>query len=142
MCGPELYKEFQYVERLEGECLIADPVVTRLWMVTLFFSTPLIYHNDENVTTPLLKKKPLLVNIQNAYATLLWKYLLSRHQENDAVRIFSNLIRTYIKMQTVGQQIYAYLRSQQELVKTHEALQKVLILNDADEDEEKTSMEA
>ena len=140
MCGPELYERFRFVERLASECLIADPVVTRLWMIVLFFSTPLQYLKDEHVTTPLLKKKQSIGLVQNAYATLLWKYLLSRHQELGAVRIFSNLIRVYLQMQIVGFQIYTNLRSKQELVKTHEALQKLLTLSDAEEHEEKMMM--
>ena len=125
MCGAELYVDFQHVEKLIDEHVITDPVVTRLWIVSLFFSTPLHYHNDGQIVTPLFKKKKAILNVQNAYTTLLWKYLLHRHQEMGAVRIFSNLIRVYLKMQHVGYGIYLNLRSQETLLGTHETLQKL-----------------
>lgn len=136
MCGPRVYLDFQYVEKLEAEQLITDPVVTRLWLIILFFSTPLHYHNDDQVRTPLCKKGQTIFKAQNAYLTLLWKYLLHRYQESAAIRILSTLIRVYLKIQLVGHEIYVHLRSKQELIAANEALQKVstLDLNEQDED--------
>ena len=138
MCGAEVYPDFRQVERLMDHHIVNDPVVTRLWMIILFFSTPLHYHNDGQIVTPLLKKKSVVMDAQNAYATLIWKYLLYRHQEHEAVRIYSDLIRVYLKMQHVGFQIYLQLRSKQELAQTHDALQK-LILAETDEHRETTT---
>ena len=137
MCGAELYVDFQHVEKLIDEHVITDPVVTRLWIVSLFFSTPLHYHNDGQIVTPLFKKKKAILNVQNAYTTLLWKYLLHRHQEMGAVRIFSNLIRVYLKMQHVGYGIYLNLRSHPDLLTAHETLQKVITLDINDDEEDK-----
>ena len=129
VCGPDLYVEFRHVQKMCDEQLVADPVITRLWIITLFFSTPLHYHNDSYIVTPLVKRKRSVFNIQTAYVTLLWKYLLCRHEEMGAVRIFSNLIRVYLKMQQVGYGMYLNLRSRQELVQANDVLQKLVMMN-------------
>lgn len=126
MCGPEIYPDFCYVENLMRKHIINDPIVVRLWMVILFFSTPLQYHNDNQSTTPLFKKRSAITETQNTYTTLFWKYLLHRHQENEAVRIFADLIRVCLKMQQVGSRIYLHLRSKQDLLPTHETLNRLV----------------
>src|SRR4051812_1287992 len=104
MCGSgsQLYKQFVQAEQLAEKLWIADPVVTRLWIIILFFSTPLHYHDDCPTPTPILKKKLPLYQIQNGYVTLLWKYLLHRHGLMESARIYSNLVHVYMKMQSVG----------------------------------------
>lgn len=135
ICGPELYVEFRRVEKMTDEHLITDPVVTRLWIITLFFSTPLHYHNYDQIVTPLFKKKQQIFKIQNAYGTLLWKYLVYRHQEREAVRIFFNLIRIYLKMQQVGYGMFLNLQSKQELASAQELLHKLVTTNLDDTEE-------
>jgi hypothetical protein len=132
MCGPELYKLFVQAETLAEKSWICDPVVTRLWMVILFFSTPLHYHDDCPTSTPILKKKSLVYQIQNAYTTLLWKYLVHRHGHAESVRIYSNLIHVYMKMQCVGFGIYIQLRTKKDLIPTNETLNKLVTLNITD----------
>jgi hypothetical protein len=129
MCGKELYKQFDQAERLAEKLIITDPIITRLFIVTLFFSTPLHYHDDCPTPTPILKKKQPTHQIQNAYATLLWKYISHRHGDLEAVRIYSNLIHVYLKMQRVGFGIYTHLRTQKELMATHETLNKLVTLD-------------
>jgi len=129
VCGPELYKEFTQVEKLAEKLLITDPVVTRLWIITLFSSTPLHYHHDCPTPTPILKKKLHLYQIQNAYTTLLWKYLSHRHGFMESIRIYSNLIHVYLKMQRVGFGIYVQLQTQKYLMSTQEALNKLVSLD-------------
>ena len=136
MCGAELYPEFEQVERLCDRHVVADSVTTRLWIVILFFSTPLHYHYDSPSPTPLLKKRASVHEAQCAYATLLWKYLVHRHNDMEAVRIFSDLVRVYLKMQRVGYSMYSRLKSQQELKVAHETLQKLVTLDVNDDWEE------
>jgi hypothetical protein len=138
MCGAQLYVDFQRVDTLVDRCIITDPVVTRLFIITLFFSTPLHYHHDSPTPTSLLKKNASVVRVQSAYASLLWKYLLHRHGDGGAVRIFADLVRVYLKMQLVGYGIYTHLRTQRELMATHETLQKLVSLQ-LNDDSESTS---
>ena len=70
-----------------------------------------------------------MLEAQNAYVTLLWKYLVHRHNAMEATRIFSNLVRVYLKMQRVGYGMYLRLKSQQELRTAHETLQKLVALD-------------
>lgn len=129
MCGSELYKDFIEVERVAEKFLITDPIVVRLWVVILFFSSPLHYHEEGPTLTPILKKKQLVRQTQNAYVTLLWKYLLHRYGDYEAVRIFSNLMRVYIKMQTVGFGVYTQLRTKKELLTTNETLNRLVTVD-------------
>jgi len=133
MCGRQLYKDFAQAERLAEKLWITDSVVTRLWIIILFFSTPLHYHDDCPISTPILKKKQPVYQVQNAYVTLLWKYLVHRHGFMESVVIYSNLVHVYMKMQCVGFGIYLRLISQQDLIPTHETLSKLVTL-DIDED--------
>jgi hypothetical protein len=129
MCGPQLYKDFTQAERLAEKLWITDSVVTRLWIIILFFSTPLHYHDDCPTSTPILKKKQPLYQVQNAYVTLLWKYLLHRHGFMESVQIYSNLVHVYMKMQRVGFGIYLRLISKKDLIPTHETISKLVKLN-------------
>jgi hypothetical protein len=129
MCGPQLYQQFVQAEKLAEKSWIADPIITRLWVIVLFFSTPLHYHDDCPTSTPILKKKSPVHQIQNAYTTLLWKYLTHRHGQMEAIRIFSNLIHVYIKMQTVGFGIYIRLRTQKNLLETDQTLSELVTLD-------------
>lgn len=108
---------------------VTDPIVTRLWIIVLFFSTPLHYHQDCPTPTPLLKKKLPVYRAQNAYVTLLWKYLLHRYGDVECIRMYSNLIYVYMKMQTVGYDMHTHLRTQQELLPTHETLNKLVTVD-------------
>jgi hypothetical protein len=134
MCGPQLYEQFVQAQQLAENLWITDPIVTRLWIIVLFFSTPLHYHHDCPTPTSLLKKKFPVHQAQNAYVTLLWKYLLHRHGDNQSVRIYSNLVYVYMKMQSVGYGIHTRLRTQQELLSTYETLQKLVTI-DINEDQ-------
>ncbi len=98
-------------------------------MIILFFSTPLHYHYDGPTPTPLLKKRSAVRQAQHAYVTLLWKYLVHRYGDAECVRIYSNLTRVYIKMQSVGYGMHTHLRTQEELLSTHETLNKLVTID-------------
>ncbi|CAF3615648.1 unnamed protein product [Adineta steineri] len=125
ICGPDLYKELAYSEQLAEKSWIADPIVTRLWIIVLFFSTSLFSYYDSKPTDLKVKKKPPFVDIQNAYVTLLWKYLLHRHGYMESVRIFSNLIHVYLNMLRVGLYINIRLRTQTDFLAAHETLDQL-----------------
>lgn len=127
MCGSELYQGFTQVITLANKFWVTDRIVIRLWMITMFFSTPLHYHNEGPLLTPILKNKVPLRQTQNAYVTLLWKYLLHRYGDDEAVRIYMNLLSVYMKMQSVGFGIYTNLRTKEELRSTHETLVKLVV---------------
>jgi hypothetical protein len=129
MCGPQLYKQFDQAEKLAENLWIADPMVTRLFVVILFFSSPLHYHDDCPTPTSIVRKTLTINRVQNAYTTLLWRYLLYRHDFKESVRIYCNLIHVYMKMQHVGYGIYTHLRTQQDLVSTHETLNRLVTLD-------------
>jgi hypothetical protein len=129
LCGRELYKQFQYIENLSEKLIIADPIVTRLWLVTLFFSTPLFSYYDPKLPVIKTKKKLPSIDIQNAYVTLLWKYLLYRHGYMESVRIYSNLIQVYLHMLRVGIEINLRFRAHMDLKMIHETLEKIATID-------------
>ena len=138
MCGPRLYQDFTQVTRAAQKFWITDPVVIRLWLITLFFSTPLHYHDEGPLITPILKKKVAVRQTQNAYIGLLWKYLSHRYGDDQAVQIYSNLVFVYMKMQSVGFKIYMNLKNRRELQPTHDTLNKLVTL-DVNENVKKTA---
>lgn len=133
MCGPELYRDFTYVLSSAEKIWPTDRTVIRLWIIILFFSTSLHYHDDGSIFTPILKHKFPIRQAQHAYATLLWKYLLHRYGEGEAVRIFSNLVRVYMKMQSVGFEIYTHLRTVDELRPTNDTLNRLVAVDISEE---------
>ena len=133
MCGLQLYQGFTQVVGLANKFWVTDRIVIRLWMITMFFSTPLHYHDEGPLLTPILKNKVPVRQAQNAYITLLWKYLLHRYGDDQAVRIYSNLMFVYMKMQIVGFGIYTQLRTKVELRATHETLVKLVVVDTGEE---------
>ena len=97
--------------------------------MTLFFSTPLFAYYDLNSPAIKTKKKLPTIDIQNAYITLLWKYLLYRHGYMEAVRIYSNLIQAYLHMLRVGISINLRFRTHKHLKITHETLEKIAAID-------------
>ncbi|CAF4215223.1 unnamed protein product [Adineta steineri] len=106
-----------------------DPIVTRLFIIILFFSTPLHYHDDSPTPTKILKKKQAILQTQNGYITLLWRYLTYRYGSAGSIRIYLSLVHVYMKMQQVGYGVYTQLRTQKDLVPTHETLNKLVTLD-------------
>ncbi len=129
MCGPDLYEQFTHAQELAKILIIADPIVTRLWLVTLFFSTPLYSYYDPQSSIIKMKKTVSFIDIQNSYVTLLWKYLLHRHGFMESVRIYSNLVHVFLHMLRVGIEIDIRLRTQQEFFVTHTTLDQLAELD-------------
>ncbi|CAF4214206.1 unnamed protein product, partial [Adineta steineri] len=59
----------------------------------------------------------------------LWKYLTYRYGSEGSIRIYLNLVHVYMKMQQVGYGVYTQLRTQEDLVPTHETLNKLVTLD-------------
>ncbi|CAF0804194.1 unnamed protein product [Adineta ricciae] len=129
LCGSELYKELAYSEQLAEKTWIADPIVTRVWIIVIFFSTPLFCYYDSKSSVSRLKKTSPLFDRQNAYVTLLWKYLLHRHGDIESVRIYSNLMRVYLNMLRAGLLVNIHVRSHRDLLPAHETLDQAAILD-------------
>jgi hypothetical protein len=130
MCGPELYKQFTDTQELAVKSIITDPIVTRGWIVTLFFSTPLFsYYDPMSPSIIKMKEKLPFIDIQNAYVTLLWKYLLHRHGYMESVRIYSNLVHVFLHMLRIGIDINIRMRTQKELMVTHKTLDQLATLD-------------
>ncbi|CAF3742226.1 unnamed protein product [Rotaria sp. Silwood1] len=129
ICGPQLFREFSRTANLAEKSLITDPIIIRLWLVVLFFSSSLFCLYDNYIFLKIPKKKTAIIEIQNIYATLLWKYLLHRHGNFGAVQIFSNLMHTYLQMQRVGFEIGIQIRTRNELLVTYETLNQILTLD-------------
>lgn len=128
--GNRLFAEFNEVKNRAARILITDPVVTRLWLLILFFSTPLhCYYDHSSVEQSPPRTTKAIVDIQNSYITLLWNYLLHRHNSLDAIRIFSNLTGIYLRMQRISQAINTEIRTRQELFSLHEAFNRAVMID-------------
>ncbi len=132
MCGSELYKDFSRTEELAQRLMVADPIVTRVWIIILFFSTPLFAYYDPKPSILKKKKKMPPIDTQHAYATLLWKYLTHRHGFMESVRIYSNLVHVFLNMLRVGVGINIRMRTDQGFVSTHETLDQLATIDITD----------
>ncbi len=70
-----------------------------------------------------------MMEIQNSYVTLLWNYLLHRHGDIDAIRIFSNLNGIYLRMQRISQAVNTEIRTRNDLSTLHEAFNRAVIID-------------
>jgi len=121
-----MYKQMSHVEQLAEKLWIADPIVTRLWIIVLFFSTCLFSCYDSK--SSIVKKSPFIA-IQNGYVTLLWKYLLNRHGYVESARIYSNLIRVYLNMLRVGLSVHIQHETNKEYGVVQATFDQLITLN-------------
>lgn len=126
--GRSLFADCQRVKNQATSILINDPAVTRLWLLILFFSSPLNCYYDRSL--PEVSKKNLLDlnQIQDSFTSLLWNYLVHRHGSIDAVRIFSNLIRVFLQMQQFSRAINHLARTRRDLLVMNEAFNQAVVL--------------
>lgn len=127
--GRDIYLETIRARQRAESILINDPVITRLWLLILFFSSPLSCFYDS--TTPIeqpLKSRSNLIQIQDTFCTLLWNYLLHRHGSIDAVRIFSNTVRIYLHIQRISRTINHIVRTQNDLKFMNQSFNQVIRL--------------
>jgi hypothetical protein len=129
ICGPELFENFVRTENLAEKLLIADPIITRLSLVILFFSSSILCYDDSYTPVKIPKKKTRIMEIQNAYAALLWNYLSHRYGNLGAIQIYSDLIHVFLKMQRVGFGIGTRVRTKNELLITHKTISQFLTLD-------------
>jgi hypothetical protein len=78
-----------------------DPILTSLLSIILLFTQGLSMNENE----PTLKDSLAVNRAQCYYATLLWKYLVSKRDEVQACKQFSRLITLIIRIQVVGKRI-------------------------------------
>jgi len=130
--GSRLFSEFNSIRLRAEQILVTDPVITRLWLLILFFSTPLNCYFDHSLPILSNQQRILILNTQNSYIDLLWNYLLHRHGDIDAVRIFSNLNGIYLRMQRISQAVNAEIRTRFDLTALHEAFNRAVIIDSDD----------
>ena len=119
--GKEIFADSVQMKIKANSILITDPVVTRLWLVILFFSSPLLCYYDRSLPEISDKNRLALNQIQNSFINLLWNYLSHRHGYFDAVRIFADFIRIYLQMQSISRQINHQKRTRMDLISMNQA---------------------
>jgi hypothetical protein len=125
--GKTLFDEIMQVKTRAGSILINDPAVTRLWLLILFFSTPLICHFDRSLPDISNENRLYINQVQDSFTLLLWNYLLHRHGYIDAVRIFSNFIRIYLQAQRLSQRVSQEVRTRTDLIPMNQALNRAVV---------------
>ena len=88
-----------YVRRT-AERLDRDVVFVKLIMSLLIFSTFDWFPDPSRDHSMDLSDAKTIVNLQNRYIELMWKYLIHRDDDQRAVRCFSNLLRALFTMQS------------------------------------------
>lgn len=126
--GPELFLETKQIRERAGSILVNDPVIARLWLLILFFSSPLSCFYDETSFEQPIKSKSNLIKIQDSFCNLLWGYLLHRHGPIDAVRIFSNTVRVYLQIQRMSRSISHLVRTRTDLKSMNQSFNQAIRL--------------
>ncbi|CAF3382811.1 unnamed protein product [Rotaria socialis] len=129
ICGPDLHKQFASIQISAEKLIITDPIMTRLWIIILFFSTPLFSYYDPKSTAIKVRKNSLFIDIQTIYVNLLWKYLLNRHGPMESIRIYSNLAFAFLSMLRIGLEVNIRLRTRKDLAPIHETLDDLVKLD-------------
>ncbi|CAF4181302.1 unnamed protein product [Rotaria sp. Silwood2] len=129
VCGSNLFPEFVNTKRRAEQLLITDPVVTRLWLLVLFFSTPLHCYYQSTLPEIDVNRRQAIMKVQNIYITLLWKYLSHRHGDTGAIRIFLNLNAVYLRMQRISQAVNKEIRTRNDLSALNEAFNRAVIID-------------
>ncbi|CAF3566477.1 unnamed protein product [Rotaria sordida] len=124
--GKELFAASVQIKKKAESILITDPAVTRLWLLILFFSTPLLCYYDHSLPDLSYEHRLDLNKIQHSFIILLWNYLSHRHGYFDAVRIFSNIICIYLQMQRISRAINHEIRTRNDLVDVNQALNRAI----------------
>ena len=129
ICGPQLYEEFLHVENLAEKSVITDPVVTRLWLLILFFTPSLSCVHSFHRSSRIIRTRNIFTDIRNTYVALLWNYLLHRYGHIEAVRIYVNLITIYMKMQGIAFKIGVQIQTRPELMSIYQTIDQFLTRN-------------
>ena len=124
-----MYFEYVNIKNEASSTLITDPVVTRLWLLILFFSTPLYCYFDLSLPKISIERQKSLNYVQNSYVSLLWNYLLQRHGFSESMRIFVNLIRIYLRMQRLAQAVNIGVRTRTDLTSLNESLNSAILFD-------------
>ncbi|UJR27537.1 hypothetical protein I4U23_008819 [Adineta vaga] len=128
--GKSLSDECVSVRRKIALILINDPIVTRLWLLVLFFSTPLLCYYNPSLPKISLNNNIYLNQIQNSFVNLLWRYLVHRQEYFNAIRVFANLIRIYLHTQRVGYTLDQQRQTRQDLNQMNQLFNRILVFED------------
>jgi len=126
--GSELFLETKQIRKRAASILVNDPVIARLWLLILFFSSPLSCFYDGTSIEQPVKSKSNLIKIQDSFCNLLWSYLLHRHGPIDAVRIFSNTVRVYLQLQRTSRSINHLVRTRTDLKSMNQSFNQAIRL--------------
>jgi len=88
-----------------------DPILLKLFLIVLMFSTHLNIRYDNNLTANEDNYSTYnLFNIQNIYVELLWRYIISRCSNyRNAVELFSSFITRLIYSQSISMKLNEYI---------------------------------
>lgn len=126
ICGSQLYQRFVHTEKLAEKLIITDPVVTRLWLIVLFFSPSFSCIHSSYRSFQTARRKSTFTDIRDTYLALLWNYLSYRYGDDGTVRIYSNLIFAFMKMQSIAFDIGVQMQIRPELMNIYQSVDQFL----------------
>ena len=127
--GTSLFEQWAFMKQRFDVIVVNDPVVTRLCLIILFFSTPLLCYFDSTLPQIAAESIVYLNKIQNSFVNLLWNYLLHRQGYLGTIRILNNLIRAYLQSQRFLQTIQHKLRTQRDLDEMNTMLKRAYVFD-------------
>ncbi|CAF1384303.1 unnamed protein product [Adineta steineri] len=107
--------------------VIQDPIVLKLYMCCLFFSTnPLttisLYNPAEYEQLNTIKQ------IQSSYIELLWLYMLEKCGEENSVHLLTKMVTKYLHVQIIIDQVDSIIRMNDDLQNMDLLMQNMLHL--------------
>jgi hypothetical protein len=109
------------------ECVIEDPVLMKLFLVVLFFTTSSL--TTRSIYDPAqYKQLDNIKQIQSSYIELLWLYLLEKCGDEHAIHVFTKMITKYLHVQITIDQIDSIIRMNNDIKNIDSLMQTVLQL--------------
>ncbi|CAF1013550.1 unnamed protein product [Adineta ricciae] len=127
--GVSLFEQWVFMKQRLDVIIVNDPVITRLCLIILFFSTPLLCYFDPTLPAISIASIVYLNKIQNSFVNLLWNYLLHRQGYLGTIRILNNLIRAYLQSQKFLQTIQHQLQTQRDLDEMNTMLKRAYVFD-------------
>ncbi|CAF2767815.1 unnamed protein product [Rotaria sp. Silwood2] len=100
-----------------------DPVIMKLLLITLFFTTNLLSTNNDTVE---YKQLGYIKGIQASYAELLWLYMIEKYGKEKTVNLFTKFITRFVHLQTMIEQIDSIIRLNNDMQYV-DSLMKVIL---------------
>ncbi|CAF3530607.1 unnamed protein product [Rotaria sordida] len=118
-----LHSMYQILSNTFVPFVTFNPLIIKLLLIILFFTTNLLSTNSDTVE---YKQSKYIRGIQSSYIELLWLYMIKKYGQERAVNLFTQFITRFIYLQTKIAQIDSIIRLNNDM-QYIDSLMKVIL---------------